>query len=411
MVKTESGGDEAPEIVLVMLSSFGPGDGGRETWAYQFVPRLLLRYPDFRLRIVGMRLDNEIDYESTLRSHLPTTEQHRITVQILSCSRSRVPNALQFVWKLRRAFRAPQPQVKLVLAVGSFVELAAVLASRAFKKAGKIVWLRSVFTSEKAGRYPKSLRPLIERLERAILSRADNIVANGEDTAQAYRRSGLSVEVIPNATELKRWDIPPPKFEAPISVAFIGRLTAVKGIAEFLEAAKLLSLKDHASKFRFHVIGDGPEQAAVLAAEAAGLLEYHGRVPNENMPEVLTGIDVCVALTFGSSSNRNGTPGGAGTSNAAIEQMAAGRLLVCWANAPFRQLADETSALFVREGGAAELAQALVGIADDPESARRVAHLGKMQSLLFGFDRHLELFDLLAKRWLRRPSDPQEANT
>ncbi|MGI8704738.1 MAG: hypothetical protein ACR2JJ_02900 [Sphingomicrobium sp.] len=44
-----------PEIDLGMVSNFGRGDRGRETWAYNFIPRLLRRLPTLSLNLFGLR--------------------------------------------------------------------------------------------------------------------------------------------------------------------------------------------------------------------------------------------------------------------------------------------------------------------------------------------------------------------
>ena len=54
-----------------MLSNLGPAEGGRETWLYNFLPRLTERLPHLKLRIHGFRLDSDPDYRKTLLGTLP----------------------------------------------------------------------------------------------------------------------------------------------------------------------------------------------------------------------------------------------------------------------------------------------------------------------------------------------------
>jgi glycosyltransferase involved in cell wall biosynthesis len=331
-----------------------------------------------------------------LRSVIPQEAQARVTVQFVTANPSRIPNALLFARGIRQLFPHSLTDVRLAIAVGSFVELSAVFASRAFPRAGKIVWLRSIFASEKAHRYPHAFRRWIEGAERLVLGRADRIIANGEDTAAAYRRMGLEVTVIPNATDLDRWRLPEPSFAAPLAVAFIGRLAPVKGIAEFLAAARLVAAGPNTGRLTFHVIGDGPERAAVSAAAAEGLVIDHGPIANAAMPEVLARMDVCVALGF------VGSNGGSGISNAVIEQMAGGRLLLCWDNVAYRQILGDESALFVPQGDVRALVEALVGILRHSADARRRAAQGLLASCSYSFDMHMDRFEAVARPWLAR---------
>ena len=103
---------------------------------------------------------------------------------------------------------------------------------------------------------------------------ADAIVANGEDTAAPYRAAGLELSVIPNATGLARWSMPPPCFTPPLDIAFVGRLAPVKGIDEFLAAARIAA--GQGAPLRFHVVGEGPCGDAVTAAARDGLVTWHG---------------------------------------------------------------------------------------------------------------------------------------
>ena len=56
------------EVALVMLSNFGPADGGRETWAYNFIPRLIARHKHLRLSIFGLRIEGEPDNSTLLET-------------------------------------------------------------------------------------------------------------------------------------------------------------------------------------------------------------------------------------------------------------------------------------------------------------------------------------------------------
>jgi glycosyltransferase involved in cell wall biosynthesis len=286
-----------------------------------------------------------------------------------------------------------------VVAVGSWVELLAVLVSGAFRRSAKILWLRTIFVDEKAHRIPPIARGLILRVEDAILRRADLLIANGDDTAAHYRARGFDVTVIKNAVDLKRWTMPPPKLARPLHVAFIGRLAQVKGIDEFLAAARSMG---PSKGFIFHVAGDGPAADKARTLERAGLIKFHGPLPNEAVPAFLKDMDICVALTF-AGADLGGGSGGAGVSNSLLEQMAAGRVLLCWDNPAYRQVLDEESAYLVKQGDASAIGEALMKIANDPGEASARAQRAAELARGYGFEAHMELFAEVAARWLPRP--------
>jgi glycosyltransferase involved in cell wall biosynthesis len=379
-----------------MLANFGRADGGRATWAYNFIPRLLARYPDLRLNVLGLRVEGDPDNSGTVLSCVPEKDRDRMSVEFVSARADRIPNALAY-WKGLPKIASPKPAPDFFIAVGSWVELLAALRVERFRGAGKIVWLRTIFADEKAHRYPAFLRPLLERVEIAVLRRADLIIANGKDTAEHYRKFGLKIEVIPNGVELDRWRMKPARIAGPIDVLYVGRLAPVKGIEDFIRVAEAARGRG-LDWLRFHVIG-GPRLPIVEKAHSDGSLRYEGAVPNERMPNALSAMPVCVALTYVRSGNEHFS-GGAGVSHGLLEQMAAGRVIVAWDNAAFRQVLCDDSAIFVRQGDREALLNALIEIRADPASAERRAANAARVAEDYGFERHFNRFESAAAQWL-----------
>ena len=390
----------ASTAAIVMLSNLGPAEGGRETWLYNFLPRLMQRFPSLKLRIHGFKLDGDPDYRERLLGAVYPRHRDRISIDLVEAKPSGRPNAFAFWAGLRRSARkALQP--RFVIAVGSWVELLAIIVSGGFRRSGKILWLRTIFVDEKAHRIPSAARGLLRRVEDAILKRADLLIANGDDTAAHYRARGFDVIVIKNAVDLKRWSMSPPKLIRPLHVAFIGRLAQVKGINEFLAAAREMATTAEGQQFIFHVAGDGPARDDALALARAGNLQFHGPLPNEAVPAFLQDMDVCVALTF-AGSDLGGGSGGAGVSNSLLEQMAAGRVLLCWDNPVHRQVLNENSAYLVKQGDPSALIAALRQIASDPEEASARARRAADLAQGYGFEAHMNLFAEAAAEWLPR---------
>jgi glycosyltransferase involved in cell wall biosynthesis len=113
-------------------------------------------------------------------------------------------------------------------------------------------------------------------------------------------------------------------------------------------------------------------------------------------------MDICVALTFAGSDLGNGS-GGAGVSNGLLEQMAAGRVLICWDNPAYRQVLDEESAYLVKQGDVSAISATLTQIASDPREASARAQRASELARGYSFETHMELFAEAVSRWLPQP--------
>lgn len=383
-----TGGGPSGRITMLMISNFGPADGGRETWAYSFIPRLLERWPGVGLDIVGLNRAGEPDNSERLTRIAPD----RIRASFIRSARKRYPTLTVLAKATGLRGRAD-----LVIGVGSVVELIVILLSPGLRKARRILWLRTIWVDEKSARLPKRLHALLRRLEVAILRRADLLIANGEDTAAYYRARGLPVTAIANGVDVDRWRCAPPTIAKPLKVAFIGRLAAEKGMREFVALVGEVS----GTEFEFHIIGDGPFADDARALEQAELAHVHGPVRNEHLPVMLRGFDACVALT-----RKSADGGGGGVSNALLEQMAAGRIILAWDNEIFRQLLDDTNAYLVPQGDVAAMEQALRSIVANPDEARAKALKAQETAKGYSFEAHIEKFVAAAEPLLNRKDPP-----
>ena len=378
------------KLAVVMISNFGRADGGRETWAYQFLPRLMAREPTLAVELHGLRVEGQPDTFSEIVAATAPSDRPRLTAHFVRAQRNLIPNSLKMLWAMWNQPREGR-DASLALGVGSFVELACMMAAPGLRRSRKAIWLRTIYLDEKAHRIPKWLRGFAMRVETAILRRADLIIANGDDTAAHYRARGLQVEVIKNAVDLDRWRMPLPRFDRPIHVAYVGRLAAVKGLAEFIELARRAAAHPEGGAFRFHIVGDGDLQESARSAESLGNLTFHGPVNNDAMPSVLADKDVCVALGF-VGVGPDGRSGGSGVSNAVLEQMAAGRLLLCWDNAAYRQIVSDAAGVRVRQGDVDALLRELLNIAADDSEARQRCRAAVAVAQQYGFEAHMERF-------------------
>ena len=141
------------------------------------------------------------------------------------------------------------------------------------------------------------------------------------------------------------------------------------------------------SDIEFHIIGDGPYREEVETYAKRGIVKSYGAVPNSELPELLAKMHCCVALTY-----LTDFLGGGGVSNALIEQMAAGKIMVCWDNNIFRNVVDDTSAYFVEQDNKTELASTFLKVKNNIDVAIKKSNKVKKLSKEYSIKNHVEKF-------------------
>jgi glycosyltransferase involved in cell wall biosynthesis len=316
-------------------------------------------------------------------------DHQRLKLTFFPIRIGRVPQIVSMIRQfVRYKASANHVQPDIVITAGTFLELLMVRLSRRTRKAFKVTWLRTIWVDQKTYRIPALIRPLVRKTEAWLLRGADLILGNGSDIAERYSVYGLKVTVIRNAVDLVRWSAPAPKIASPIRVAFVGRLAIDKGIVEFIEMARRVKSGPLADDFIFDVYGHSGEEALVAKAADAGILIMHGAVNNEALPAVLAELDLCVALTKSDPSR-----GGGGTSNAMMEQLASGRVMLAWDNMIFRQWLNPDNAYLATQNDVDGLIKQLYEIRLSPENARRRAANGHATVSHFGVDAMMNNFD------------------
>lgn len=297
------------------------------------------------------------------------------------------PSFFSMFYRLKRYLQASENDApQLALAIGGLFEMLMLTYTPKYKNSTKVLWLRSIFCNEKANRVPAFLLPLLKNFEICIVKKADVLIANGDDIAAYYEQYGLNVHVIKNGVDMNKWSMPVPAMKKPLHVGFIGRLTEVKGIVEFLQMVETIKTGNNSQSFVFSVIGNGPLSDDVNSLKRRGFLSYHGMVNHNELPQYLENYDVCVALTLAKDIG-----GGGGTSNALLEQMAAGKVIVAWDNAIFCQLLDEQNSYLVKQGDVDALAGAMHEVLMDKDELSK-GTAGKQLVSGFSINAQLDKF-------------------
>lgn len=356
-------------VEMIVLSELDRSAGGRETWIYNFLPRWMMSDATLNLRLHAVRARGKHGDDLELLDLLRPIGPARFIAELYDLDGSRLPLFLAMARALRSRWRRQNEGVPRFTVVTGIMEAAMLLCVPKLRRAPVVVWIRTMYLSEKAYRIPSMLMPALKWLEIRLLSRADLLIANGDDISRYYARYGLDVKVVKNGVDLSCWKSTAPLLRKTIRVAYVGRVTEVKGFAQFVAVARIMKNADDAARYEFHVAGaSNPrasrDKAALAGALSDNLVVYHGPINSSDMPGFLQEMDVCVALTYSGPAN-----GGGGTSNALMEQMASSRIIVAWDNPIFRQLLDDRNSYLVPQGDVNAIAAALKSIADLPASA------------------------------------------
>jgi glycosyltransferase involved in cell wall biosynthesis len=252
-----------------------------------------------------------------------------------------------------------------------------------------------VFTSEALR--ARLLRPAVRALMRVALGgkRARLILQNPDDV-RFFERAGITppeqVRLIPGSgVDCSRFVAAREERIAdkgPFRVVLAARLLWDKGLAEFVEAARMLKVENRSLQFLLAGVPDYGNPAAVpentiQAWQAEGLVQWLGHV--SDMPDLLARADIVVLPSY-----REGLP------KTLIEAAACGRPLITTDVPGCREVVtDGVNGLLVPLRDAKALASAISRLQDDPWLARRLG-LAAREKALAEFDERIVIARTLA---------------
>ncbi len=159
-----------------------------------------------------------------------------------------------------------------------------------------------------------------------------------------------------------------------ISVLLVGRMLWDKGVAEFVEAARILRAEGRNLRFILAGAPDPGNPAAILEAtleewRAEGSVEWLGHV--DDMPALLAAADIFVLPSY-----REGLP------QSLIEAAACARPLIATDVPGCREVVtDGVDGLLVPPRQSEPLARAIARVADDPALGRRLGEAARAKAL------------------------------
>lgn len=233
----------------------------------------------------------------------------------------------------------------------------------------------------KGGREDGTLFRALVRLESWTMRSADRVIAVNESHREIAMRRGrvpdghvVIVRSGPRSTWVKR--------RAPdealkrgkrFLVVYLGEMCEQDGVDRLLEAIRSFGAR-YAKDTHFVLIGGGPDQPRMLRlADELGLkdmVEFTGRIPDEDLQSYLSTADVCVdpdPLTSWSNLS---------TMNKIIEYMAFGRAIVAFDLLENRRTAT-SAATYVEPNDVTKFAIAVRELLDDPARRHVMGQFGE----------------------------------
>ncbi len=218
--------------------------------------------------------------------------------------------------------------------------------------------------------------------ERLTFMLADVSIA----TNDSYRRIAVErgkmnpdkVFVVRSGPSLERMRIIPPLQELKqgkqFLVGYVGVMGQQEGIPYLIDAADHIVNKLGRTDVHFTLVGGGPAledmKKIVVAKGLTGYMNFTGRVPDQDLLEVLNTADVCVNPDEVNAMNDKSTM------NKIMEYMALGKPIVQFDVTEGKFSAGE-AALYAKPNNAVDLAEKIVTLLDNPEQRAAMGAFGR----------------------------------
>lgn len=219
-------------------------------------------------------------------------------------------------------------------------------------------------------------------LERMTFKTADVSIATNESYKKiAIERGGMDpdkVYVVRSGPKLDRLKIIPPvealKHGRKYLVGYVGVMGKQEGIDLLLQAARHIVKEFGRTDVHFGLVGGGTslDEMKQMAADLgiADYVTFTGRVPDQDLLEMLNTADVCVNPDVANEMNDKSTM------NKIMEYMALGKPIVQFDLTEGRFSAQDAS-LYAAENDPVDMAIKIVELLDDPERRERMGEFGR----------------------------------
>lgn len=223
---------------------------------------------------------------------------------------------------------------------------------------------------------------LLVIFERWTYRTADvSIVTNDSYRRVAIERGGMEADrvfIVRSGPKLERMKLLPPtealKHGRHYLVGYVGVIGQQEGIRYLLEGARYIVHELGRTDVHFGLVGSGPElEASIRLAEeleVADFVTFAGRVPDQELLELLNTADVCVNPDEYNAMNDKSTM------NKIMEYMALGKPIVQFDLTEGRVSAQGAS-LYAKPNDSVDLAEKIVELLDDPGRREQMGKIGR----------------------------------
>ena len=220
--------------------------------------------------------------------------------------------------------------------------------------------------------------------ERLTFKLADISIATNESYREiAITRGNMpanNVFVVRSGPNLDRLKITAPKPQLkkgkPYMVGYVGVMGKQEGIDYLLRAAEHIVKVLGRTDIHFSLVGGGTELKALQQLSQslgiADFISFTGRVPDQQLLDILNTADVCVNPDIANAMNDKSTM------NKIMEYMALGKAIVQFDLTEGRVSAGEAS-LYAKKNDYVDLAKKLVLLIDDPERRQQMGEAGRLR--------------------------------
>jgi glycosyltransferase involved in cell wall biosynthesis len=223
---------------------------------------------------------------------------------------------------------------------------------------------------------------LLVAFERWTFRTADVSIATNESYKRiAIERGGMNpnlVFVVRSGPDLRRLKIMPPveslKNGRKYLVGYVGVMGKQEGIDSLLRALQHIIFNLKRTDIHFGLVGGGTELEAMKEyarfLDVADYVTFTGRVPDQEMLEMLNTADVCVNPDVANEMNDKSTM------NKVMEYMALGKPVVQFDLTEGRYSAQDAS-VYANKNDEHDLARKITKLLDDPERRFRMGQYGR----------------------------------
>jgi glycosyltransferase involved in cell wall biosynthesis len=232
-----------------------------------------------------------------------------------------------------------------------------------------------------AGGEGSTLHRTLSGIAGFLYRRSDHIVvvtpAFKDHLIQHWKAPAQKISIVENGVETDLFRPGPPEkvpgTENRFVICYIGTMGMAHGLETLIAAAQLL--QQTLPEAVFLLIGEGAEKERIeqlAAARGLNNICFLGQQPRERIPAYIAGADVCLVMLKKTELFKTVIP------TKLLEYMSCEKPVIVAVDGQARHIAEEAGAgVFVEPEDSSGLAEAIQGLAADPERRRRMGMSGR----------------------------------